>query len=203
MGSIIGVPRESLSGERMVAATPKTTAQLTALGYTVVVESGAGEEANYSDAEYVAAGATIVDAAAVWSSDIVIHVDPPTPDEISRLKPGAVSVSMFYPASNPDLLTQISERGATALALDAVPRISRAQSLDALSSMSNASGYRGVIEAADAYGAMLAGQVTAAGKTAPAKVFVIGAGVAGLAALGTAGSLGAEVSAFDVRAEVG
>lgn len=203
MGSIIGVPRESLNAERMVAATPKTTAQLISLGYTVAVEKGAGSLANYSDADYVAAGASIVSAEAVWSSDIVIHVNPPTATEVAALKPGAVVVSMLYPGSNTELLSQLSSRGVSALALDAVPRISRAQSLDALSSMSNASGYRGVIEAADAYGAMFAGQVTAAGKTAPAKVFVIGAGVAGLAAIGAAGSLGAEVSAFDVRAEVG
>lgn len=203
MGAIIGVPRESLADERMVAATPKTTSQLVALGYSVAIESAAGAGANFSDSEYVAAGAQIVDAGAVWQSDVVIHVNPPTSDEIAQLKRGAVIVSMLYPGSNPEILDQVAAQGATAVALDSVPRISRAQSLDALSSMSNASGYRGVIEAADAFGAMLAGQVTAAGKTAPAKVFVIGAGVAGLAALGTAGSLGAEVSAFDVRAEVG
>ncbi len=203
MGAIIGVPRESLEGERKVAATPKTAKQLVALGYSVIVQSGAGTEASFSDEDYASAGAQIGDESSVWASDIVLHVNPPEKEEIGRLKSGAVLISMIYPGSHPDLVEAIASRGATAVALDAVPRISRAQSLDALSSMSNAAGYRCVIEAAEAYGGMFAGQVTAAGKTSPAKVFVIGAGVAGLAAIGTAGSLGAEVSAFDVRAEVG
>ncbi|WP_348519543.1 Re/Si-specific NAD(P)(+) transhydrogenase subunit alpha [Bifidobacterium sp. ESL0798] len=198
---IIGIPKETSPGERLVAATPKTVGQLKKLGYDVTIESGAGEEANFSDHEYQEAGATIGQTADVWKADIVVTVDTPTPDEISGMKSGAMLVSRLAPHSNAKLLDTLAHRNITALALDAVPRISRAQSLDVLSTMSNVSGYRAVIEAAQSYGGMFAGQVTAAGKTAPAKVFVIGGGVAGLAAIGAAASMGAEVRAFDVRPE--
>ncbi len=199
----IGIPREVRDGERLVAATPKTTGQLIKLGYEVVVESGAGLEANFPDAAFAEAGASIGDSAAVWSSDVVAMVNAPVDEEIAAMKPGTVIASTMTPGSHPELLEKLSARGLTALALDAVPRISRAQSLDVLSTMSNVSGYRAVIEAAEEYGGMFAGQVTAAGKTYPANVFIIGAGVAGLAAIGAAGSLGAQVRAFDVRPEVG
>lgn len=199
----IGVPRESREGERMVAATPKTTGQLVKLGYQVVVQEGAGSGASFSDADYVSAGAATGDESTVWGSDVVIAVNAPEKDQLSLMKPDGVIVSMLHPGTNPQLLDDLVSAGVTGVALDAVPRISRAQSMDALSSMSNAGGYRAVIEAADEYGGMFGGQVTAAGKTQPANVFVIGAGVAGLAAIGAAGSLGAQVRAFDVRAEVG
>ena len=199
----IGAPRETRPGERLVAATPTTVAQLVALGYEVAVESGAGEQASFSDASYREAGASVVDHDEVWSSDILTCVHAPSPDDVARLRPGSTVVSMMAPAAHPELVDAFAERGVTALALDAVPRISRAQALDVLSTMSNVAGYRAVIEAAEAYGGMFAGQVTAAGKTAPAKVFVIGGGVAGLAAIGAATSLGATVRAFDVRPEAG
>ena len=199
----IGVPRESRPGERLVAATPKTVAQLHKLGYEVVVEAGAGAAASFPDVAYAEAGATVVDAQQVWDSDVVTTVNPPADAQIAALRPGSTLVSMLAPASHPELLTTLAERSVSALALDAVPRISRAQSIDVLSTLSNVAGYRAVIEAAEAYGGMFTGQVTAAGKTAPASVFVIGAGVAGLAAIGAAVSLGAQVRAFDVRPEVG
>jgi NAD(P) transhydrogenase subunit alpha len=199
----IGAPRETRPGERLVAATPTTVAQLVALGYDVAVESGAGSEASFDDASYVAAGASVVGHDEVWASDIVTCVNPPADDDIARLRSGATIVSMMAPAARPDLVQAFWQQGVNALALDAVPRISRAQALDVLSTLSNVAGYRAVIEAAEAYGGMFAGQVTAAGKTAPAKVFVIGGGVAGLAAIGAAVSLGAQVRAFDVRPEAG
>jgi NAD(P) transhydrogenase subunit alpha len=199
----IGVPKETKAGERLVAATPTTVGQLVALGYEVVVEHGAGAHASFPDAAFTAAGAAVADADEVWASDVVTVVNAPTDAEIAALTPGATVIAMMAPAGHPELVTALSERGVTALALDAVPRISRAQALDVLSTMSNVAGYRAVIEAAEEYGGMFTGQVTAAGKTAPATVFVIGAGVAGLAAIGAAGSLGAQVRAFDVRPEVG
>jgi NAD(P) transhydrogenase subunit alpha len=191
------------SGERLVAATPKTVGQLCKLGYEVVVESGAGVGASFADDNYAEAEATIGNRSQAWSADIVVTVNAPVPDDIARLKPDAMLISRLAPHSNKDLLTELADHGVTALALDAVPRISRAQSLDVLSTMSNVSGYRAVIEAAEEFGGMFAGQVTAAGKTPPAKVFVIGGGVAGLAAIGAAVSMGAEVRAFDVRPEAG
>ncbi len=197
----IGIPHESRAGERLVAATPKTVGQLVALGYDVVVQSGAGAGATFSDEAYAAAGATIGDKTQVWASDIVTAVNAPTAAEIAAMTPGSTLIAMLGPAANPDGITPFVERGVTALALDAVPRISRAQALDVLSTLSNVAGYRGVVEAAEEYGGMFGGQVTAAGKTPPAKVFVIGGGVAGLAAIGTAASLGAQVRAFDVRPE--
>lgn len=197
----IGVPKESKAGERRVAATPKTVEQLIGLGYAVFIERGAGEAASLTDAAYEKAGADIVEEA-VWACDVLLKINAPTPSEVDRLREGQVLVSLLAPALNPELLDAIAERGATALAMDAVPRISRAQALDVLSSMANLGGYRAVIEAANEYGGMFTGQVTAAGKMPPAKVLVVGAGVAGLAAIGAANSLGAIVRAFDARPEV-
>jgi len=196
----IGIPRETRPGERLVAATPTTVAKLVGLGYDVAVERGAGAAASYADEAYAEAGATLVEDA--WGSDVVTAVDAPSESQVASMADGAALVAMLAPAANPELADRLRERGVTALALDAVPRISRAQSLDVLSTMSNVAGYRAVIEAAEQYGGMFGGQVTAAGKTAPARVFVIGAGVAGLAAIGAADSLGAQVRAFDVRPEV-
>ncbi|HWS57792.1 MAG TPA: Re/Si-specific NAD(P)(+) transhydrogenase subunit alpha, partial [Actinotalea sp.] len=199
----IGVPRESRPGERLVAATPTTVAQLCALGYEVTVETGAGAEASFPDEAYLAAGAAVGDSGEVWSADVVTAVNTPSGAELAGMVPGAVLVAMMGPAAHPELVAGLAARGVTGLALDAVPRISRAQALDVLSTLSNIAGYRAVIEAAAEFGGMFTGQVTAAGKTSPAQVFVIGAGVAGLAAIGAAGSLGAQVRAFDVRPEVG
>jgi NAD(P) transhydrogenase subunit alpha len=199
---IIGVPRESRPGERLVAASPASVAQLVKLGYDVVVEAGAGARASFPDEAYAEAGATVGTAANVWAADVVTCVSTPPDKYLSKLRKGSVLVSMLAPQSSPELVERLAQRGVTALALDAVPRISRAQALDVLSTLSNVAGYRAVIEAAEEYGGMFTGQVTAAGKTAPATVFVIGAGVAGLAAIGAASSLGAQVRAFDVRPEV-
>jgi NAD(P) transhydrogenase subunit alpha len=199
---IVGIPRESKAGETLVAATAKTATQLSKLGYEVVVETGAGEAADQPDESFTAAGIRITDAAEVWASDIVLKVNAPTDEEITRLRPGATIASLMAPARSPELLERLQTAGVTALAMDAVPRISRAQSLDVLSSMANVAGYRAVIEAAYTFGRQFTGQVTAAGKVPPARVFVVGAGVAGLAAVGAAGAMGAIVRAFDVRPEV-
>ena len=198
----IGIPRESRPGETLVAATAKTAAQLAALGYDVVVEQGAGEAADQPDTAYTEAGVDVGSADEVWSSDVVVKVNAPTDDEVARLRGGATIVSLMAPARSPELVERLAAQGVTALAMDAVPRISRAQSMDVLSSMANVAGYRAVIEAAHEFGRLFTGQVTAAGKVPPARVFVVGAGVAGLAAIGAAGSLGAVVRAFDVRPEV-
>ncbi len=198
----IGVPRESRAGESLVAATAKTAGQLAALGYEVVLESGAGDLADQYDAAYTEAGISVGTADDVWSSDIVIKVNAPTDAEIARLRAGATVVSIMAPGRSPELLASLQAQGVTALAMDAVPRISRAQSMDVLSSMANVAGYRAVIEAAHEFHRQFTGQVTAAGKVPPARVFVVGAGVAGLAAIGAAGSMGAIVRAFDVRPEV-
>ncbi len=197
----IGVPRESKPGERRVAATPKTVAQICSLGYEVAVQAGAGAGASFSDASYEAAGAQIV-GDDVWDREILLKINPPDPDEVTRLHEGQTLISLLAPAIDPELTQALAARGVTALAMDAVPRISRAQALDVLSSMANIGGYRAVIEAANEFGSFFTGQVTAAGKVPPAKVLVVGAGVAGLAAIGTAGSLGAIVRAFDARPEV-
>jgi NAD(P) transhydrogenase subunit alpha len=197
----IGVPREHHAGERLVAATPATVPRLRRLGYHVVVEAGAGAEATFPDDAYAAAGATLGTTAQVWGADVVTAVRPPDDARLALLRPGAVLVAQLAPAARPERLEALAARGVTALALDAVPRLSRAQAIDTLSTMSNVAGYRAVIEAAAEYQGMFAGQVTAAGKTPPAAVFVIGGGVAGLAATGTAVSLGAAVRAFDVRPE--
>ncbi|WP_433955139.1 Re/Si-specific NAD(P)(+) transhydrogenase subunit alpha [Janibacter indicus] len=198
----LGVPKESKRGETRVAATPKTVEQLIKLGYDVVVEAGAGEASAYPDQAYVDAGASLETAEQVWASDIVAKVNAPTDEEVPRLRSGAILASLLAPALNPDKVEALRAQGVTALAMDAVPRISRAQSLDVLSSMANIAGYRAVVESAHEFGGLFTGQVTAAGKVPPAKVLVCGAGVAGLAAIGAAGSLGAIVRAFDVRPEV-
>ncbi|WP_241726001.1 Re/Si-specific NAD(P)(+) transhydrogenase subunit alpha, partial [Dietzia sp. DQ12-76] len=200
--SVIGVVAESDPSERRVAATPATVAKLIGLGYRVVVENGAGTRAEFSDAAYADAGADLVDGDTAWSSDVVMKVAVPTETEVTRLRPGATLVGLLAPAQNERLLSVLAERGVTALAMDAVPRISRAQSMDVLSSMANIAGYRAVIEAAHHFGRFFTGQVTAAGKVPPAKVLVAGAGVAGLAAIGAASSLGAIVRATDPRPEV-
>lgn len=198
----LGVPKEVKRGETRVAATPKTVEQLIKLGYDVVVEAGAGEASAYPDQAYVDAGASLESAEQVWASDIVAKVNAPTDEEVPRLRSGAILASLLAPALNPDKVEALRAQGVTALAMDAVPRISRAQSLDVLSSMANIAGYRAVVESAHEFGGLFTGQVTAAGKVPPAKVLVCGAGVAGLAAIGAAGSLGAIVRAFDVRPEV-
>jgi NAD(P) transhydrogenase subunit alpha len=185
-----------------VAATPKTVAQLVGLGYDVVVETDAGALASFDDEAYAAAGARVVSADEAWGSQIVHKVNPPTDEEIARLRPGTVLVALMAPALSPDLVEKLRAAGVTGMAMDAVPRISRAQSLDVLSSMANIAGYRAVVEAAHEFGSFFTGQVTAAGKVPPATVLVAGAGVAGLAAIGTARSLGAIVRATDARPEV-
>lgn len=198
----IGVPRESRDGQAIVAATPATTAVLVGLGHEVLVERGAGERAAYPDSAYAEAGAQILGREAVWAADLVLKVDPPTPEEIALLRPDGALAGLLAPARSPELLQSLTDRGVTAFAMDAVPRMSRSQSLDVLSSMANLSGYRAVVEAAHELGGMFGGQVTAAGTTPPARVFIAGAGVAGLAAVGAARALGAEVRATDVRPEV-
>ena len=204
MPQMIGVPREVFPGERRVATVPEVVQKLIKLGFAVSVESGAGDAANISDDAYRAAGATIIDGAArVWAeSDIVFKVRGPTAAEVGLLREGGTLVSFIWPAQNPELLQALAARKATVLAMDSVPRISRAQKLDALSSMANIGGYRAVIEAAHHFGRFFTGQITAAGKVPPAKVFIIGAGVAGLAAIGAASGLGAIVRANDTRPEV-
>jgi NAD(P) transhydrogenase subunit alpha len=198
----VGLVAESTSGETRVAGTPSTVRQLTGLGYDVIVASGAGVASGFVDAAYADAGAEIVADQDAWGADIVLKVNPPTTAEIGALSDGATLVSLISPALNPDLVDALAERPVTVLAMDAVPRISRAQSLDVLSSMANIAGYRAVIEAVHVFSRFLTGQVTAAGKVPPAKVLVAGAGVAGLAAIGAANSLGAIVRATDPRPEV-
>jgi NAD(P) transhydrogenase subunit alpha len=199
--SLIGVVAEQ-EAESRVAATPETVKIIRSLGYDVVVEKGAGAKASFPDSTYEAAGAKIGGTADAWGADIVLTVSAPSDSEISKLKKGSVLVGVLSPALKPELLEALAKQGVTALAMDAVPRISRAQSMDVLSSMANIAGYRAVIEAAHEFGRFFTGQVTAAGKVAPAKVLVAGAGVAGLAAIGSASSLGAIVRATDPRPEV-
>lgn len=198
----IGIPRESLSGETRVACTPATVALLGKLGFETVVESGAGLAASLDDAAYQTAGATVADKAAVWACPLIYKVNAPSEQELPLLNEGQTIVSFLWPRQNEALVEALRAKKVNALAMDMVPRISRAQALDALSSMANISGYRAVIEAANAFGRFFTGQITAAGKVPPAQVLVIGAGVAGLAAIGTANSLGAVVRAFDTRLEV-
>ncbi len=204
MSLLIGVPRERFAGEKRVATVPEVVAKLIKQGFRVAVEAGAGEAAQISDEAYRQAGAEVVaDRDQLWAmSDIVFKVRAPSPDEVALVREGATLVSFIWPAQNPDLLQALAGRKATVLAMDSVPRISRAQKLDALSSMANIGGYRAVIEAAHAFGRFFTGSITAAGKVPPAKVFVIGAGVAGLAAIGAASGLGAIVRANDTRPEV-
>lgn len=199
---IIGVPNEFDQGQTLVAATPDTTTKLIKLGYDVWVQMGAGIAAHYLDEDYEAAGASIVDGTRVWQADIVICLDAPRADQIAQMKQGALLMSRLNPGAHPEFIELCEKQGITALALDMVPRISRAQSMDVRSSMANVSGYRAVIEAASHFGRLLGGQVTAAGKINPAKLYVIGVGVAGLAAIGTAKSMGAQVYATDVRSDV-
>ncbi|WP_426621342.1 Re/Si-specific NAD(P)(+) transhydrogenase subunit alpha [Microbacterium sp. As-52] len=199
--AVIGIVREP-AGEARVSATPATIASLGKLGHTVRVERGAGAAASYPDAEYAAADAALVDRAEAWGSEIVLAITAPGAEEIALLSDDATLIALLSPALRPDLVQSLAQRGITALALDAVPRISRAQSMDVLSSMANIAGYRAVVEAAHEFGRFFTGQVTAAGKVPPAKVLVAGAGVAGLAAIGAASSLGAIVRATDPRPEV-
>ncbi|MBR0558008.1 Re/Si-specific NAD(P)(+) transhydrogenase subunit alpha [Ciceribacter sp. L1K23] len=200
----IGSPKEIFPGEARVAMTPDSAIQLQKLGYECVIETGAGKAAGFSDEAYKAVGVDVVKTAAALykAADVIAKVRPPEKTETARLTAGKTLISFFYPAQNKDLLEQAKEKGANVIAMDMVPRISRAQKMDALSSMANIAGYRAVIEAGNNFGRFFTGQVTAAGKVPPAKVLVIGAGVAGLAAIGTATSLGAITYAFDVRPEV-
>ncbi|RMH50952.1 MAG: Re/Si-specific NAD(P)(+) transhydrogenase subunit alpha [Alphaproteobacteria bacterium] len=200
----IGAPKESHERENRVSLTPASARALRKLGYEVCVESGAGAAARFSDDDYREAGVEVLpDAAALWAAaDIVTKVRPPTEAEVAMARRGQIIIGFLWPAQNEALLNALNEKGATVLAMDMVPRISRAQKMDALSSMANIAGYRAVIEAGSNFGRFFAGQVTAAGKIPPARVLVVGAGVAGLAAIGTAVSLGAIVHAFDVRPEV-
>ncbi len=205
MSLMIGVPREVFPGEKRVATVPEVVEKLIKLGLAVAVESGAGNAANFSDEAYRAAGARIVEgAAALWAaSDMIFKVRGPSAEEVGLMREGQTLVSFIWPAQNPELLQQFAAKRATVLAIDALPRtLSRAQKMDALTSQAGVAGYRAVIEAANAFGRFFNGQITAAGKVAPAKVFIAGAGVAGLAAIGTAASLGAIVRANDTRAEV-
>ena len=200
----IGTPKETFEGENRVAMTPDSALQLQKLGYECVIESGAGDAAGFSNATYKAAGVEVVKTAAALfkAADVVAKVRPPSEIEIKRLRDGQTLISFFNPAANTDLMEASAKRGATVIAMDMVPRISRAQKMDALSSMANIAGYRAVIEASNNFGRFFTGQVTAAGKVPPAKVLIVGAGVAGLAAIGTSTSLGAVTYAFDVRPEV-
>jgi NAD(P) transhydrogenase subunit alpha len=204
MSLTIGIPKEIFAGEKRVASVPDVVGKLIKLGFAVAVEAGAGGAANFVDEDYRAAGASVApDAASLWAqSDIIFKVRAPISEEIGLMREGATLVSFIWPAQNPELLQQLAAKKATVLAMDSVPRISRAQKMDALSSMANIAGYRAVIEAAHHFGRFFTGQITAAGKIPPAKVFVIGAGVAGLAAIGTACGLGAIVRANDTRPEV-
>ena len=199
----IGVPKETYEGEKRVATTPDVVVQLAKLGFDVQVESGAGNEAKFSDSAYEQSGAVIVDSATVWQdSQIILKVRAPSDAEVEKLNSGQTCISFIWPAQNEELLKKLADANVTAMAMDAVPRISRAQKLDALSSMANIAGYRAVVEASNHFGRFFTGQITAAGKIPPAKVMIIGAGVAGLAAIGAASSLGAIVRAFDTRPEV-
>ncbi len=200
----IGTPKEIIAGEDRVAMTPASARDLQKLGYDCVIETGAGLKAGFSDDTYKEAGVEVVKTAAALykAADIIAKVRPPEDAEVKRLSEGQTLISFFYPAQNEKLMEAANKKGATVIAMDMVPRISRAQKMDALSSMANIAGYRAVIEAGNNFGRFFTGQVTAAGKVPPAKVLVVGAGVAGLAAIGTATSLGAITYAFDVRPEV-
>jgi NAD(P) transhydrogenase subunit alpha len=200
----IGVPKETYAGEKRVATTPEVIKWLQKLGYNVAVESGAGAEANFSDDAYAEAGAEVIsDTKALWdSADIIFKVRAPNDNEIGFLRDGQTLISFLWPAQNEDLMKKLSAKKVNILAMDSVPRISRAQKMDALSSMANIAGYRAIVEASHNFGRFFTGQITAAGKVPPAKVLVIGAGVAGLAAIGAANSLGAIVRSFDTRPEV-
>ncbi len=201
---IIGVPSETHPGENRVALTPETAGRIRSLGHTLLVESGAGQASDISDEAYREAEVEVAsDARAVYErADMIMKVRAPSDSEVAQLRSGQILVSFIWPGQNEGLMSSLAERGVTAIAMDSVPRISRAQKLDALSSMANIGGYRAVVEAANQFGRFFTGQVTAAGKVPPAKVLVIGAGVAGLAAIGAARGMGAIVRAFDTRPEV-
>lgn len=206
----IGIPREIYPGEARVAATPEVVREFAALGFDVSVQSGAGDAASFSDEAFRAAGADIIDGASSLyaAADILLKVRAPQRndsegyDEVELLRAGQILIGFLWPALDPELLERLTERSVTAISMDAVPRISRAQKLDALSSMANIAGYRAIVEASQHFGRFFRGQVTAAGKIPPAKVLVIGAGVAGLSAIGSARAMGAIVRAFDTRPEV-
>lgn len=199
--AVLGVPKETLPGEQRVALTPANIARLVRDGFEVLVETGAGAGADFSDADFTNVGARIVpDPAEIWAADWVLKLNPPDEKEAARLREGAGLISYIFPAQNPWLLESLAVRKADVIAMESIPRITRAQKMDALSSMANIAGYRAVVEAANHFGRFFTGQITAAGKVPPAKVLIIGAGVAGLAAIGAARGLGAIVRAFDVRA---
>lgn len=200
----VGIVKELLPDEHRVAASPETVVRLKKQGFDVLIETNAGKEANYADEQYQSAGANIAKTAkeVYEKSDIILKVQAFTNDEVEMLKENTVTLSYLYPAQNQELLKKLADKKVNAIAMDAIPRISRAQKMDVLSSMANIAGYRAVVEGANYFGRFLNGQITAAGKVEPAKVLVIGAGVAGLAALGAAGSMGAIVRAFDTRKEV-
>ncbi|TAG21701.1 MAG: NAD(P)(+) transhydrogenase (Re/Si-specific) subunit alpha, partial [Rhodobacterales bacterium] len=200
----IGALTEVFPGENRVAMTPDSATQLAKLGHSACIQAGAGAKAGFSDALYAAAGVTVLPTAAevIAASDVIVKVRGPEAAELATLAEGQTLISFFWPAQNPELLDTAAKKNLTVVAMDMVPRISRAQKMDALSSMANIAGYRAVIEAGNNFGRFFTGQVTAAGKVPPAKVLIVGAGVAGLAAIGTSVSLGAIVHAFDVRPEV-
>ena len=200
----IGTPKETFAGENRVAMTPESALQLQKLGHTCMIETGAGDAAGFSDEKYTGAGVEVVNtAAALWeAADVVAKVRVPDTTEMGRLREGQTLISFFSPVADEAKMKEAADKGATVVAMEMIPRISRAQKMDALSSMANIAGYRAVIEAGNNFGRFFTGQITAAGKVPPAKVLVVGAGVAGLAAIGTATSLGAITYAFDVRPEV-
>jgi NAD(P) transhydrogenase subunit alpha len=201
---LIGIPKERFKGEKRVATTPEAAQQLQKLGYDVAIESGAGEAAKFRDSDYKNANVSIIDDLKTLyaKADIILKVREPVEEEIALLREGQLFVSFLAPAQNPELLKTLADKKVSALAMESIPRISRSQKMDALSSMANSAGYRAIIEAAQHFGRFFTGQITAAGKVPPAKVLVIGAGVAGLSAIGTAQSMGAIVRAFDTRPEV-
>ncbi|MDA0204941.1 MAG: Re/Si-specific NAD(P)(+) transhydrogenase subunit alpha [Acidobacteria bacterium] len=199
---VLGVPKETLPGEQRVALTPANVARLVRGGFKIVVESGAGAAADFSDAEFITGGARVADPAEIWAADWVLKLNPPVEKEAAQLREGGGLIAYIFPGQNPWLLEALAARKANVIAMESIPRITRAQKMDALSSMANIAGYRAVVEAAYQFGRFFTGQITAAGKVPPAKVLIIGAGVAGLAAIGAARGLGAIVRAFDVRAAV-
>ncbi|MXP50952.1 Re/Si-specific NAD(P)(+) transhydrogenase subunit alpha [Pantoea sp. SoEX] len=199
---LIGIPKEKLLHESRVAATPMTVKKLINLGFSVYIENNAGKAANFDNYDYVKEGAQITNSQKIWQVDIIVKINAPNDEEIILIQPGSILISFIWPAQNKSLIKKLAEKKITVVAMDAVPRISRAQSMDALSAMSNIAGYRAIIEAAYEFDRFLGGQITAAGKVFPAKVLVIGAGVAGLAAISAAKNMGAIVKAFDTRPEV-
>ena len=198
----IGVLKEATPQEKRVAITPNIISKINKLGYKVLVERGLGLDASFSDSEYQSLGAVVSDTDDIWSCDIILKINKPSQDEIDKLSKNQTLISFFSPSTHLALLERCSKENINVLSMDSVPRISRAQKMDALSSMANVAGSRAVIEAAHSFGRFFGGQITAAGKIPPAKVLIIGAGVAGLSAIGTASSLGAIVRAFDTRPEV-